>query len=428
MKSRAPKPKRPLPAATRVRSLHQADSFPVGGIGASTGGLKRTASKKAKAAKPAKKRPSQPRAAAKTHTHSKTRLLEQTQAPSPRQTAELMTQMQEQQNLLVLRNEQLEEANADLELSRHRYADLYNLAPVGYVTLDGKACIREINQTAAELLGYTITHLMGRPMMPYLAQPDRKVFLKHLGECRHAGCELSATLRLATKGKGERLTEFTTRPAQDFASKPGWCRTAIMDVTERRGIEAALSASEAKFRLLAENMGEVFWFMEPDPPRVTYVSPAFENIWGVPAAELYADSSVWMKAIHPEDLPAVGAAYHGWLAGETSGYQIEYRILDREGHIHSIMDRGIILGRKEGRPRQLCGIASDVTEQKKAEDELRLRNAELCSKNDELERFNRAMVDRELRMIELKQEINTLLHQAGQPPRYCVENLLPNHV
>lgn len=388
--------------------------------------MKRAASKKAKSVKSAKKRPSRPRAA-KAHTRIKAQLLQKDQdRPYALQTTDLMTQMQEQQDLLELRNEQLGEANADLELSRHRYADLYNLAPVGYVTLDAKGCIREINHTAAELLGYTITHLMGRPMMPYLAKPDRKVFLQHLWECRRAGHELCATLHLATKDKGERLTEFTTRPAQDFESKPGWCRTAIMDVTERRGIEAALSASEAKFRLLAENMGEVFWFMELDPPRVTYVSPAFENIWGVSAAELYADSKVWMKAIHQEDLPAVDAAFQSWLAGETATYQIEYRILDRQAEFHWIMDRGIIIGRRDGRPRQLCGIASDVTEQKIAEQELHLRNAELCSKNDELERFNRAMVDRELRMIELKQEINTLLHQAGQPPRYCVESLLPD--
>jgi PAS domain S-box-containing protein len=390
--------------------------------------MKRAASKKAKAVKSAKKRTSLPRAnqaATRSKAHLPKHIQDRTDAVK---TAELMTQMQEQQDLLELRNEQLGEANADLELSRHRYADLYNLAPVGYITLDGKGCIREINHTAAELLGYTITHLMGRPMMPYMAQPDRKTFLKHLWECRHAGHELCATMHLATKDKGERLTEFTTRPAQDLESKPGWCRTAIMDVTERRGIEAALSASEAKFRLLAENMGEVFWFMELDPPRVTYVSPAFENIWGMPASELYADSKVWMKAVHAEDLPAVDAAFQSWLDGETDTYQIEYRILNREGEIHWIMDRGIIIGRKDGQPRQLCGIASDVTEQKVAEEELRLRNAELCSKNDELERFNRAMVNRELRMIELKQEINTLLQQAGQPPRYRVETLLPDHV
>jgi PAS domain S-box-containing protein len=389
--------------------------------------MKRAASKKAKAATTATKRTAKPRAEPRS-TRMKARLLEQMQEPSDAvKTAELLTQMQEQQDLLELRNEQLGEANADLELSRHRYADLYNLAPVGYITLDGKGCIREINHTAAELLGYTITHVTGRPMVPYLAQPDRRLFLQHLWECRRFNRELNTTLRLATKDKGERLAEFTTRPAQDFESKPGWCRTAILDVTARRGVEAALSASEAKFRLLAENMGEVFWFMELDPRRVTYVSPAFENIWGMTAAELYADAKVWMKAVCAEDVAAVDEAFEKWLTGKSGAYQMEYRILDHEGELHWIMDRGIIIGHVDGRPLQLCGIASDITAQKKAAEELRVRNAELSAKNDELERFNRAMVDRELRMIELKQEINALLQQTGQPPRYRVETALPDH-
>jgi protein-histidine pros-kinase len=68
----------------------------------------------------------------------------------------------------------------------------------------------------------------------------------------------------------------------------------------------------------------------------------------------------------------------------------------------------------------------DITERKRNEEELRLRNAELRATNDELERFNRAMVDRELRMIELKQEINALLQQTGQPPRYRVDFASPS--
>ena len=67
----------------------------------------------------------------------------------------------------------------------------------------------------------------------------------------------------------------------------------------------------------------------------------------------------------------------------------------------------------------------DITGRKQAEEELRLRNADLRAKIDELERFNRAMVDRELLMIELKKEINALLAAAGQPPRFRVDFAAP---
>lgn len=228
-------------------------------------------------------------------------------------------------------------------------------------------------------------------------------------------------------GRGSELSFYRTFGTTSAVTQgnehglPGMGQTAMLDFTERSDAQAALSDSETKFRLLADNMGEVFWFMELEPPRVTYVSPAFEQIWGVRAAELYADNRLWMKAIHPDDVDAVSTAFQRWITGEETTYRVEYRVLSREGEARWIADRGIVIGRENGRPRQLSGIASDITERRRAEDEVKLRHAELSAKNDELERFNRAMVDRELRMIELKQEVNALLLQGGQPPRYPLE-------
>jgi hypothetical protein len=58
-----------------------------------------------------------------------------------------------------------------------------------------------------------------------------------------------------------------------------------------------------------------------------------------------------------------------------------------------------------------AGLNMDTTEQRQAEEKLR-------ATNEELTRFNRAMVDRELRMIELKKEVNHLCQQVGYSPRY----------
>ncbi|MDB6134820.1 MAG: hypothetical protein JWM59_3063 [Verrucomicrobiales bacterium] len=284
-------------------------------------------------------------------------------ADSPAQTRDY----QELLELLELRDEQLEQAHASLELSQHRHADLYNFAPVGYITLDNRACIREINHRAAELLGFAQAYLIGRPIVPYLAQADRRAFLKHLWQCRHSRDEHTVTLRLNTGDRGERWVEFITRPAHEFENKSGWCHTALVDVTERRTTEAALMASEARFRLLAENMGEVFWFMELDPPRVTYVSPAFEEIWGIPATDLYADNQVWMNAIHPDDRETVRTAFYRWITDEAPAFRMEYRVLSREGRMHWITDRGIVMGRKDGRPHHISGLARDISERKKAE-------------------------------------------------------------
>ena len=64
-------------------------------------------------------------------------------------------------------------------------------------------------------------------------------------------------------------------------------------------------------------------------------------------------------------------------------------------------------------------FTEDTTERKRVEDELRIRN-------EDLETFNNAAVGRELRMIELKQEINQLCADAGQPLRYAIDFMREN--
>ena len=73
-------------------------------------------------------------------------------------------------------------------------------------------------------------------------------------------------------------------------------------------------------------------------------------------------------------------------------------------------------------------LLSEIAERKKAEEELRQKAEELRAGNDELEQFNRAMVGRELRMIELKQDINELCRRLGEPPRHATDPLQTDSV
>ena len=70
---------------------------------------------------------------------------------------------------------------------------------------------------------------------------------------------------------------------------------------------------------------------------------------------------------------------------------------------------------RDGRLIRTVSMLADITARKRTEEELR-------ASNEELERFNRAAVGRELRMIELKSEVNELCGKVGEPPRYRVES------
>ena len=144
------------------------------------------------------------------------------------------------------------------------------------------------------------------------------------------------------------------------------------DVTERKQAEQNLHESEERFRLLAKNIDQVFWFEELDPERVLYVSPAFEQIWGVSADRLYANARVWVDRIHPADRSKVQQAFDDWLTGRAERYDVEYRLSGRNGEVRWINDRGIVIGYREGRPYKLSGIATDITERKQVEEERRV--------------------------------------------------------
>lgn len=124
---------------------------------------------------------------------------------------------------------------------------------------------------------------------------------------------------------------------------------------------------DSRFRLLVENIGDVLWFKELNPACFTYVSPAFERIWGHSTAQLQKKPGLWEECIHPEDRPAVRKALRQWFNGEKTDYEARYRVIGKKGEIRWMADRGIILGRKNGKPYQIGGIARDVTEREAAE-------------------------------------------------------------
>ena len=130
-------------------------------------------------------------------------------------------------------------------------------------------------------------------------------------------------------------------------------------VWEKLEAEQALRASEARFRELAENIGEVFWISAPDKSRILYVSPAFERIWGLPCAAVHAQPLLWLEAIHPDDRERV---HRNALSRQADGtYCEEYRIVRIDGSIRWIRDRAFPVVDGTGAVVRIVGVAEDIT-------------------------------------------------------------------
>ena len=92
---------------------------------------------------------------------------------SPDQAARLIHDLQVHQIELEMQNDELRLSQARLEESRSKYADLYDFAPVGYLTLDGQDRIVEANLTAATFLGVERSKLLSRTFSQFLADEDQ---------------------------------------------------------------------------------------------------------------------------------------------------------------------------------------------------------------------------------------------------------------
>ncbi|MBI5674788.1 MAG: PAS domain S-box protein [Nitrospirae bacterium] len=145
----------------------------------------------------------------------------------------------------------------------------------------------------------------------------------------------------------------------------------VDDITESRRAGEKLHTSEERFRSLAENIDQVFWFTELNPERVLYVSPAFERIWGVPAEDLYSNPRLWVDLIHKDDRQHMHEAFEAFISsGGKTPYKVEYRIKKQDDEIRWIYDRGTFIPTKEGQPQRISGVAEDITERKQVQEKL----------------------------------------------------------
>jgi PAS domain S-box-containing protein len=184
------------------------------------------------------------------------------------------------------------------------------------------------------------------------------------------------------------------------------------DITTRKQIEEELRRSLREIGDLRTAMDEHSIVAITDPQgRITFVNDKFCAISKYTREELIGqDHRIINSGHHSKEFIrnlwttiTQGRIWHGEIKNRA-----------KDGSHYWVATTIVPFLDESGNPRQFVAIRTDITERRLAEESLR-------ANNDELTRFNRVAVDRELRMIELKKEINALCAQTGQAPRHRVE-------
>jgi PAS domain S-box-containing protein len=159
--------------------------------------------------------------------------------------------------------------------------------------------------------------------------------------------------------------------------EPLFWQGLLTDITESKRGEEALRVSEARYRLLVENIPAVVYMVAPDDDRRTlYVNPQVERTLGYTRQEWLQQPDIWMELLHPDDRePTLDANDRHNLTGNP--WSREYRLIASDGRALWFRDVGTLVRDEHGAPLHWLGIQLDITELKLVEDELRAARDEL---------------------------------------------------
>jgi len=163
----------------------------------------------------------------------------QQEALLPEQAQKVLHELRVHQIELEMQNEELRQAQAELEASRARYFDLYDLAPVGYFTLSKQGLILEANLTAAKLLGVKRGTLVRRPLTHFIHLADDDIYNEHCKRLFKTGKPQVFELRLVKHDGSQFWARLETSAAKRADNAPV-CRAVIINITDRKLAEEAL--------------------------------------------------------------------------------------------------------------------------------------------------------------------------------------------
>jgi len=277
---------------------------------------------------------------------------------------ETLHEVEMQRAELMAQNERLTKYQIELEQSRELYTDLYDHAPVGYLTFDAGGTILRANLGAARLFGTAREDLTNKPFKSFVASGYARVFHSHVREAIAAGDRTRCELALKRKDGAVRYVACESVRAAEDDGNPVRLRSVLTDITERKSAEEKLRESEERFRLLFEGHHAVMLLIEPLTGAIIDANEAAASFYGYSRAELSSMNIKSINQLKPEEIDAERLR----AAGRQRNYFIFPHML-ASGEIRTVEVHSSpieVQGRKV-----LFSIIHDITERKRAEEKLR---------------------------------------------------------
>ncbi|MGE5296942.1 MAG: PAS domain S-box protein [Solirubrobacterales bacterium] len=300
-------------------------------------------------------------------------------------------------------------AERQLQATELRYRTIFENSAVAIMMVNAEERLVSWNKFTEHLLGMGEADLRGRHVKTLY--PDSEWEKIRASSIRRKGMQHHLETRMIC-ASGEIIdVDISLSVVHDSDGGITGSIGVIRDITERKRMEEALRRSERRFRQVAENARECIW--EVDTEGVyTYASPVVEKILGYRPEELLGKKRLY-DFLHPEDAERLRTTTLEIFSLKDVFTEFQTRNLDKNGKVVWLLRSGVPILDENGTLLGYRGADIDITERKSAEEAMRHHVREI-------ERFNRLATARELRVAELKQQINQLAVAAGQTVPYMV--------
>lgn len=311
----------------------------------------------------------------------------------PLDTLDLVEELHVYQIELEVQTEELHRALEEIEISRERYFNLFDLAPVGYVTSGKNDLMINVNLTAVALLGTERKWVLGKGLSRFVAPEFTDEFYLHRANALKTGIRQRCEIRMRRNDGSEFDAQLESVALLDDHENLRVLNTTISDITVRKEAERALRQSEERLNE-AQTIARIgSWEMD-------LISGA--SIWSDELSRIMPfdpktrsdPATAMLEIFHPDDRSETERAMKDALSTGSLG-PLEARIIRQDGEERMLLCKGRVMYDNNGIPAKLVGIYQDITEQKQLEAQ--------ASRSRELEEINKlrdsllASVSHELR-------------------------------
>ncbi|MDB5299535.1 MAG: domain S-box protein, partial [Phycisphaerales bacterium] len=267
-----------------------------------------------------------------------------------------------------------------LRESEERFRGTFENAAVGIANVDFEGRWLRVNQRLCDIVGYTREELLQKTFQDITHPDDLSISIEKFTQFE--GC-YSLEKRYIRKDGSLVWVELFESLQRDEAGKPTYAIAMIQDISKRKQLEGELRESEHRWRSLTETLPQLVWTALPDGA-VDYFSTQWTQHTGVPESELLGWR--WLKTLHPDDREITRQLWTDSVAGRGP-YDVEYRVRRFDGEYRWFKTRGVPIRGSDGGIFKWFGTCTDITDGKRAEEELRVAKEAAESANRAKDEF-----------------------------------------